>query len=265
MKHLKTFNEHTNPISEAFGRKSTEDFYINDITAEYFGEKEVNDSHIEITQAGWYWADKSDNARYSDWHGVYNTKEDALVAGKLFRQKMITTNFKGESLNIRKTVGINERGNVGYMINSEFINKIKNDVSPECKSELDEYEILFDDFNSHDARHALEHLLAKHGYNIIDFVSLPTNEFFGLSKNTKTDDEKFEDALGNAKPIIKNAYENNFNDEKKKKFFEFVKKHSFKIPPYLKWDDEKGEFIDATIVKFSSIISTKGIGGNGKH
>jgi hypothetical protein len=65
------------------------DSYINGIIAKEFGEKEVNDPAIPITKAGWYWADKTDNARYGDFHGVYKTKEDALVAGKKYRTEQV--------------------------------------------------------------------------------------------------------------------------------------------------------------------------------
>jgi hypothetical protein len=63
--------------------------YINGITATYFGAVEVNDPQISITQAGWYWADNTDNARYSDWKGVYTSKYEAMEAGRNERRAII--------------------------------------------------------------------------------------------------------------------------------------------------------------------------------
>jgi hypothetical protein len=59
--------------------------YIGNITAQAFGDAEVKDPQIDITQAGWYWADAEDNARYSDWKGPYSSREEALNAGKDYR------------------------------------------------------------------------------------------------------------------------------------------------------------------------------------
>lgn len=67
--------------------------YIDGITAKYFDEREVKDSHITISKKGWYWADDKDNARYSDWSGPFETKEQALTAGKSIR-KLALENMK---------------------------------------------------------------------------------------------------------------------------------------------------------------------------
>ncbi len=65
--------------------------YVNAITAASFGEFHVNDPRIPITVAGWYWADRTDNARYSDWHGPYDSMDEALEAGRAYRLENVNS------------------------------------------------------------------------------------------------------------------------------------------------------------------------------
>lgn len=64
--------------------KGSFETYINNVTAEYFGPDKLKESQ-QHTEEGWYWADKDDNARYSDWIGVYPTRKTAIDAAKQFR------------------------------------------------------------------------------------------------------------------------------------------------------------------------------------
>jgi hypothetical protein len=63
--------------------------YINAIIAEQFGAKEVGDPQIPIEKEGWYWADKWDNARYTDYHGPFSSRQEAIDAGKAKRTAFV--------------------------------------------------------------------------------------------------------------------------------------------------------------------------------
>lgn len=91
----------------------------------------------------------------------------------------------------------------------------------------------------------MKHLKRYNDYN-------KTNEFLSIFKK-KTEEEKFENALDKAKPIIKHNYENVFDEERKRKFYQFVKNNGFKIPEYFKYID--GQFVDAAIAVGSDIVS----------
>lgn len=73
---------------------TSQERYINNVTAEHFGFKEVTDPYIPITKEGWYWADKDDNHRYEDFSGPFLTEQGAIVAGKNHRRNAIRNNFK---------------------------------------------------------------------------------------------------------------------------------------------------------------------------
>lgn len=68
-------------------------YFINHLTAEYFGDKEVNNEHIPINRPGWYWADASDHYRYSDFFGPYDSKEEALEEGRAYRLDYVQRNW----------------------------------------------------------------------------------------------------------------------------------------------------------------------------
>ena len=59
--------------------------FVNGIRTTYFGWHEVEDPKIDIDEAGWYWADKDDNWRYSDWTGPFDSATAAAKAGKAER------------------------------------------------------------------------------------------------------------------------------------------------------------------------------------
>lgn len=63
--------------------------YVNGIVAKRFDEEQVLESKGQIKEIGWYWADQTDNARYSDWKGVYHTEKEALMAGKEIRAELV--------------------------------------------------------------------------------------------------------------------------------------------------------------------------------
>lgn len=90
----------------------------------------------------------------------------------------------------------------------------------------------------------------KHLKQYTDYTK--TNEFLNVFKK-KTDEEKFENALNKAKPIIKHNYENVFDEERKRKFYQFVKNNGFTIPEYFKFVN--GQFVDASIAIGSDITS----------
>lgn len=70
--------------------------YINFLTAERFTEEQLIDAgHASLIAENkgksqyfvkdWFYADRDDNARYSDWTGPYTSKERALMAGNVSR------------------------------------------------------------------------------------------------------------------------------------------------------------------------------------
>jgi len=95
--------------------------------------------------------------------------------------------------------------------------------------------------------------------HIKTFEQHNTNEdFFNFKK--LTDEDRFEKALNNAKPIFKINYEQEFDDVKKRKFFDFVKKNGFKIPAYIKYVND--EFVDSSVNVGNTLLSA---GSGGKH
>lgn len=63
--------------------------YIKGITTKEFKEQDIKDSSGQIKDLGWYWADKSDNARYSDWYGAFKTSEEAEMDGQEHRASIV--------------------------------------------------------------------------------------------------------------------------------------------------------------------------------
>ncbi len=83
-----------------------------------------------------------------------------------------------------------------------------------------------------------------------------TNEFFGFGKKL-TDEEKFQKALDNALPIYRRNYENHFDENKQKQFYDFVKNNGWEIPKFIKYINGN-EFVDATVNVGSDILATNG-------
>jgi len=68
--------------------------FVKGITTEYFSDKDLTKSQGQVTQKGWYWADKWDNARYGDWTGPFTTHQLAINAGIEYRTRQVYSNFQ---------------------------------------------------------------------------------------------------------------------------------------------------------------------------
>ena len=140
--------------------------------------------------------------------------------------------------------------NSAYNIAVKYVNNEKNQTDKNRKL-IDHIKMLMSQINTAsniEPKKELYSLLVSNGI-------IKTNEFLDFMKSKKmTDEQKFQKALDNAKPIIKQNYEEVFDEDKKISFYNFVKDNGFKIPQYFKYMN--GKFVDATVNVGGDILAT---------